>query len=132
MMHSIQSMAVVINPLKPGARDLAQQILVTCKNQNVSCTIIEDYPIPSGALTGADLCCVIGGDGTLLSVVREAYHSQTPLLGINLGKLGFLATYAPDKIVDQIPGIIEGKYCTDERSLIMAGKGGIASGSMPQ
>lgn len=117
-MKPITSMAIVINPGKPGAHELSRDIAKEAQSSGVQCHYCTDYPLKRGSLQDVDLCCVIGGDGTILGVVPEAVHSQTPVLGVNLGKLGFLATYTPDEIKRRITAVIKGDYCIDERSLI--------------
>ena len=56
----------------------------------------------------ADLCVVIGGDGAILRACREYDQQQVPILGVNLGRLGFLADLSPDDFRKQI-GAIERK-----------------------
>ena len=116
----IHSMAIVVNPLKEGGDLLADRIQVIANQLGVRTIITSEYPLGLHALDDYELCCVIGGDGTILGAVPEAARSNTPILGVNLGKLGFLATYTPDEIIKQLENILEGDYCYDERSLIEA------------
>jgi NAD+ kinase len=44
------------------------------------------------------LCVVLGGDGSILHAVKQLGAAQLPVLGVNLGKLGFLAALAPDEL----------------------------------
>jgi len=111
-------MALVVNPTKPGAFELAREICEKADQRTAQCRIMDGYPLSSQSLEGFDLCCVIGGDGTILGVVPEAARSQTPILGVNLGKLGFLATYTPEEIRNRIEKVLEGSYCTDKRSIM--------------
>lgn len=113
-------MAVVVNPLKTGVYELADRIVTQARAKKVQTTITSDYPLKTGTLDGYDVCCVIGGDGTILGTVPEAARTDTPILGVNLGKLGFLATYTPEEIQSQIETILKGEFCLDQRSLIEA------------
>jgi len=63
--------------------------------------------IPKDAAGTADLCVVFGGDGTLLSVARNLAELGLPLLGINVGKLGFLAVWTIDDLVGHLDKILE-------------------------
>jgi NAD+ kinase len=115
---SIGSIAIVINPTKNGAEALSLELATEARSLGMSCKICRDHPIPEGSLEGCDLCCVIGGDGTILGVVTEAVRAGTLILGVNLGKLGFLATYTPDDIRVRMQKLASGDYCTDSRALI--------------
>lgn len=59
-----------------------------------------------------------GGDGTILDVVTFIGDKQIPVMGINLGRLGFLAAVSIDEIDAAIRALIEGTYTIDERSLM--------------
>ena len=65
-----------------------------------------------------DLVIILGGDGTMLGAARSLGRFDVPLLGINLGRVGFL-TDIPFEQVDRIlPGILHGAYLSDRRSLV--------------
>jgi NAD+ kinase len=58
----------------------------------------------------ADIALVLGGDGAILRAARQMGYSQTPVLGVNLGKLGFLADLTPEQLREAIPRIVAGEY----------------------
>jgi len=60
------------------------------------------------AEVSCDLAIVLGGDGTILRAARQMGAHQVPVLGVNLGKLGFLAGLAPDELVRSFPEICAG------------------------
>ncbi len=66
----------------------------------------------------ADMMFSVGGDGTLLETVTFVGERETPILGINTGTLGYLATTSPHQIKNAISHIFNGYYSYDERSLI--------------
>ena len=113
-----QKLAFVVNASKGKACELAASLVKLAEQRGAVVQMIKDYPIPQGCLSGQDICCVIGGDGTLLSVVQEAVRAQVPVLGVNLGKLGFLATVSPESSREQFIEFLEGHYTVTERSLI--------------
>ncbi|WP_053406163.1 NAD kinase [Persicobacter sp. CCB-QB2] len=71
-----------------------------------------------GNLPECDAIITLGGDGTLLDTVTYVGSSETPILGINTGRLGFLATIPINKFSETFKRIQEGDYRIDERSLL--------------
>ncbi|EIC23257.1 NAD(+)/NADH kinase [Thiorhodovibrio frisius] len=65
-----------------------------------------------------DLVIVIGGDGTFLHAARDIAPTGTPLVGINLGRLGFLVDLSPDCIETRLNDMLEGQFDTEYRSLL--------------
>lgn len=70
------------------------------------------------ALTELDFCIVLGGDGTLLNAAKKLALKAVPILGINLGNLGFLTEIEAEDIFAALPGFIEGRYVIDERMML--------------
>lgn len=68
----------------------------------------------------ADLAIAIGGDGTMLYAGQLACANNIPLLGINRGRLGFLADVTPEDMLDSVDHVIAGNYRTDARLLLDA------------
>ena len=60
----------------------------------------------------------LGGDGTILEAITSIQHTETPILGINFGRLGFLANVGKDQIHQAIDIVAKGKYLIDKRSLL--------------
>lgn len=70
-------------------------------------------------LTGkANFLLSIGGDGTLLETISLVRDSAIPILGINTGRLGFLATVSRDNIDSAVQALIDNKYSVDRRTLL--------------
>jgi NAD+ kinase len=61
---------------------------------------------------------VLGGDGSLLSAARTMARFETPVLGINRGRLGFLTDISPDEVGELVPAVLEGRYEREERFLL--------------
>jgi NAD+ kinase len=66
----------------------------------------------------ADLMIVVGGDGTLLEAARRVAPSRLPLLGINLGRLGFLVDVSPRELDTHLEAILTGDYREEHRALL--------------
>ncbi len=67
-----------------------------------------------------DLAIVVGGDGTILNAGRSLADAGVPLLGVNLGRLGFLADVSPHHMTDQLDQILAGAFALEERALLQA------------
>lgn len=81
---------------------------------------------------GADLAIAIGGDGTMLYAGSRVREHDIPLLGINRGRLGFLADVTPDAMLASVDHVLEGQYFIEQRLLLEGrlerGSGEIISG----
>jgi len=64
------------------------------------------------------LVVVVGGDGTLLSIARVAARARTPILGVNLGGLGFLTEVTPQRMLPELERVLTRRFNVDERLMI--------------
>lgn len=71
-------------------------------------------PLPSSA----DMVFSIGGDGTFLRTAHRVGRSGIPILGVNAGRLGFLADVPLDEVAEALPPIVAGRYDVERRSLL--------------
>ncbi len=76
-----------------------------------------ELAIPNGE-NGRELLITIGGDGTLLHAAHMRFDYDVRLLGINLGKLGFLADISPDEVNDRLGAILDGHYIDEKRAVL--------------
>ena len=90
---------------------------------------VVDYLPPVGEPSGllgrhdkldrnVDMLLSIGGDGTMLDAVPLVGDSGIPILGINMGRLGFISSVAKEEIHQAIGQILEGRYATEQRTLL--------------
>ena len=117
-MEPVRNLVVAVNASKPGLQELAAEFAARAERAGRTVRVVNSYPIPEGIFKGCDACCVIGGDGTLLSVAKEAAHQGTRVFGINMGKLGFLAMFKVDEARNFFDDFLAGNFRTSERSLI--------------
>jgi len=71
-------------------------------------------------LSGVDLVIAVGGDGTMLSAARLASPHDVPVLGVNRGRLGFLADIGPVEMCDRVDDILNGRFVEDQRAMLQA------------
>jgi NAD+ kinase len=76
------------------------------------------WPVPednAAMVRRADLVIVLGGDGTMLHAARLLGGSRAPILGVNLGSLGFTTEVAPEELFHRLDEVFAGRYRVDER-----------------
>ncbi len=78
----------------------------------------EVVPRAEMSLKPLDLVVVLGGDGTLLSAARATAVVDVPLLGVNLGSLGFLTEVPLQSLYSMLEGIAQGRAAVEHRSLM--------------
>lgn len=93
------------------------EVLVHCLDFDMPLADISSVPL-NQLVEDADLVISLGGDGTLLTAARALADKNTPLLGINLGRLGFLADVSFDNFESYIDEVVAGRYSVEKRFFI--------------
>jgi NAD+ kinase len=117
-MKPIRKLAFVVNEEKPGALELGRTLMGVARRTGIRLKFTARFPLPPGYLQGFDACCVIGGDGTLLGVAREASRARVPIIGVNRGSLGFLTTFSADEARAHFSELLAGAYQVDHRLML--------------
>ena len=123
------NIGIITKPEAESARQTLQSLFDFLKNKN--CNVIIDQHIPDSINTHnfkkasredigkqCELAIVVGGDGTILNAVRSLAHAHVPLLGINVGRLGFLADISPEGLETSLDEILNGSYREEQRLLL--------------
>jgi NAD+ kinase len=101
---------------KPNVIEYAERLRPHLE-QNVD-VVLTDFEFQADlSQVQAEFAIVLGGDGSILRAVNQMGDCQIPVLGVNLGKLGFLADLSPDEAIAVIPDVCRGKYRTTEQLL---------------
>jgi NAD+ kinase len=80
---------------------------------------LPQYACPPDELAdGLDLAVTLGGDGTILRAVGLVSRKGVPLLGVNLGRLGYLADLEPEGLTDALDRFLHGDYALEERMML--------------
>ena len=72
----------------------------------------------NGFADGLDLVISLGGDGTMLHTVQLVYPAPVPILGVNVGQLGYLSELEPDELEPTLPRLLEGDFTVHERMML--------------
>jgi NAD+ kinase len=114
----------ILKPDSAEARALVEDLVPWCAAQRLASVVTtEDQIAPDGAeivpedqlAEAIDLCVVLGGDGTMLRAARLVADAGCPVLGINLGQLGFLAGFTPDEARDALGAAVRGELPVSDR-----------------
>jgi len=113
--------ALIFQPMSTSARQLAERCA-----EGLSALGYEARPMsawelsPSSDNSGVRMAVTFGGDGTIIRAARWLAGTGTPILGVAMGKLGFLTELPPESACDKLPDILAGNYWLDERLMVGA------------
>ena len=128
----MNTFALFANTRKPAAMFWAEKAAVMLKELNVNCCAddevvnafspeiaqnveritVEDFG------NFADVVISFGGDGTMLAAAQQLIDSDVPLMGVNVGKLGFLAEFSTSELKEAIDALINGDYRVVDRTVL--------------
>lgn len=120
---------LVAHAQKPEARRLAPELVHWLRDRGEEVCIVEEDAEMLGFSDAAttregfrslDLLVVLGGDGTVLHGIELAGFAGVPVLGVNLGVLGFLTEVGPDAVYPALERVLSGDHTIDERSTVAA------------
>lgn len=108
---------IAYNPRKPQVKKIVSSIAFFLRKRNI---LAHSSPEMKKHLSEKDLVIALGGDGTFLRVAREVSPFNVPVLGVNLGGLGFLTEVTLQEVEKILGRIIEGKMTTEKRMMLCA------------
>jgi len=124
----MQHFYVITNDIKDKGFVVTRQIASYVQEQGRRCTISsatrhdngEDYHYTDASQIPEDVDCIIvlGGDGTLLQAARDVVDKNIPLLGINLGTLGYLAEIDRNMVIPALDHLLRGDYTIEKRMML--------------
>ena len=124
----MQKIGIIAKGNKPEAVQVVKELITWLKDHKVECFVepemaqfVAHPSLDKEAMPlTVDIAVVLGGDGTLLAAARALQTKQVPILGVNLGGLGFLTEITLDELYPMLENILRGDYKTDERMLLTA------------
>jgi NAD+ kinase len=108
---------IVANTTRPAVKPFLDQHLSRIENV-CEVTGVDTEAVAPLDVVPADAILVLGGDGTLLGAARRVRGRQIPLMGINFGRLGFLAAFTPDEFETDLASLISGNLPITPRQIL--------------
>jgi NAD+ kinase len=109
---------VLGNASRPGVTEEADRLLPLIREHSEILTVDLRQETDLSTLPVADLALVLGGDGAILRAARQMGYRQVPVLGVNLGRLGFLAELTPEDVRCCFAQICAGDYRVSEHVML--------------
>lgn len=110
--------AIFANIRKPGVRELVDQSRAWIGDKARITRIETDGPQSDIRDVPADLLVVFGGDGTLLSIGRALHGRRVPVVGVNQGKVGYMAEFTVEDFRAQLDYLLDGRFAVTSRVLL--------------
>lgn len=126
---NIKQIGVLAKEVKGSVAPLLKELKTFCQQQKIKLigeewisqlAYLEEHLPRKKLASKSDLLVVLGGDGTLLSAVQSEGERLPPILGINLGKLGFLTENTKEELIAALTRILQGKHIISQRTCLAA------------
>jgi len=118
----MKKVGILYHPMIKAAHTLAEELkdFLTARGVSVWLGSAWEGEKAKSQVEDTDLILTIGGDGTILRAAQVAVVGQIPIIGVNLGKLGFMTELSAEEAKDKLPALLEGKGWLDERAMLEA------------
>lgn len=135
------AVGLVPHPHRPASAELARTVAARLEERGAEVRLLHGdadavglngHGVPSDAFApGLDFAISLGGDGTMLRTVDAVHLEQVPVLGVNLGQLGFLAGVEAADLLAALDRVVDGAYEVEERMVlrVSVSSGGSAAGT---
>ena len=127
-----KTFGIVIKHKVPAATKIAMEVVDWLEKRKCSVVVADEAAgylakrpkakkFPKEELPArCDMVIVFGGDGTFLSIARQMIWKSVPIIGVNLGQLGFLTEVRVDEVYEVLESVLKGKYEVQERVMLEA------------
>jgi len=118
----VKRVGILYHPMIEAAITMARELEGLIRDHGLSAWLCSAWEGEKARaqLDSTDLILTIGGDGTILRAAGVAVLVQIPIIGINLGKLGFMTELSAAEAVDSLPALLAGEGWLDERAMLEA------------
>jgi len=114
---------IVANYDKPGVAEQLQSLRPWFEQRAELAGVVDSSSDEDLTGARADLCIVFGGDGTLLAAARKVAPAGIPIMGVNMGKLGFLADFNVEHMQKHLGDILAGRVVPEGRMMLQVRAG---------
>jgi NAD+ kinase len=115
----VGQVAVIFQPVLPDARPLAERCARHVAQRGHESLLVSSWDLgPEVPPQGLSLAVAFGGDGTILRVARWLAEDPVPIVGVKLGRLGFLAELLPGDLFASLDPYLDGDYWLDARTML--------------
>jgi NAD+ kinase len=116
-MNGARRIGFAYNPTIAEAVELSARATAWCAGRGIESWAVAsgDTPALLAALPGVDVLVVLGGDGTFLRAARAVAETQVPIVGVNLGTIGFLSKAEANQLEELLGKIVEGRFRLENR-----------------
>jgi NAD+ kinase len=116
----MQTVGLLYHAGREDCSDLARQIETALQERRLQVWrgAASDEEALRRAAPELDLLITLGGDGTIVRAIRAVAHEGVPILGVNLGRLGFLAEVEPAALDEVLPALLDGRFFVEERMML--------------
>ena len=123
----MKTIGAIVNVHKPEAADTLKRLVVKAKALGLKLLVTADAAAllhnlksvsEAELLDQSEALIVLGGDGTMLGAVRSLAGRDTPLLGVNIGSLGFMTSVPEEELENALTALVAGQCALEARSLM--------------
>lgn len=126
--QTIQKVAIFTNQTRPKADEIRTELCAWLVKRDLEVLDSVEYPIETIA-DKVDLVICLGGDGTILRLVSKISSYSIPVLGVNVGSLGFITEVRVEELYDELKSILSGHFDVEKRMLLSATVKNLTSGT---
>ncbi len=118
----MKNIGIFYHPLVEATKSKAKQLQDFLASRGITAWLCSAWESEAARsqLDDTDLVLSVGGDGTILRSAQAVVPRMIPIIGINLGKLGFMTELSVDEASDKLPALLSGEGWIDERAMLLA------------
>ena len=116
----MKSVGVIYHPMIAAARDLSARLAASLTALDAEAWVCSSWDEERMAAhrQGTDMAISVGGDGTILRVARTVAAWDIPIVGVNMGHLGFMTEFSAAEVMEKLPAVLGGECRVDRRAML--------------